>query len=74
MYPANGPIRSAIRALVAPHAVEAAASVTDEKDLLGAQLGVFCDPEDPEVRAQARADGIPEDWIEAARRSWSGRR
>ena len=27
------------------------------------------DPEDPEVREQARRDGIAEDWIEAARRS-----
>ena len=41
----------------------------DEKDLLDAQLDVFLDPEDPEVREQARRDGIPDDWIEAARRS-----
>ena len=49
--------------------VEAAASVPDEHDLLDAQLDVFLDPDDPEVRAQARRDGIPDDWIEAARRS-----
>jgi nitrate reductase beta subunit len=49
--------------------IEEAASVPDEKDLLSAQLGVFCDPSDPEVARQARADGIPDDWIEAARRS-----
>ena len=49
--------------------VEAAASVPDEHDLLDAQLDVFLDPEDPEVRAAARRDGIPEDWLEAARRS-----
>jgi nitrate reductase beta subunit len=49
--------------------VEEAASTPDEKDLLEAQLGVFLDPEDPEVRAQASRDGIPDDWIEAARRS-----
>jgi nitrate reductase beta subunit len=49
--------------------VEAAASVPDERDLLDAQLGVFLDPHDPEVQAAARADGIPDDWLEAARRS-----
>ena len=49
--------------------VEAAASVPDERDLLDAQMGVFLDPDDPEVLAAARADGIPDDWLEAARRS-----
>jgi nitrate reductase / nitrite oxidoreductase, beta subunit len=49
--------------------VEAAASVPDEHDLLPAQLRLFLDPEDPEVQARAAADGIPRDWIEAARRS-----
>jgi len=48
--------------------IEAAASA-DEKDLYEAQLGVFLDPKDPAVIAQARADGVPEAWIEAARRS-----
>jgi nitrate reductase beta subunit len=32
-------------------------------------MGVFLDPDDPEVQEAARADGIPEDWLEAARRS-----
>jgi nitrate reductase beta subunit len=49
--------------------VEAAASVPEERDLLNAQMGVFLDPDDPAVQEQARADGIPEDWLEAARRS-----
>jgi nitrate reductase / nitrite oxidoreductase, beta subunit len=49
--------------------VEAAASVPDEHDLLDAQLDLLLDPEDPEVREQARRDGIPDDWVEAARRS-----
>src|SRR6478752_4854081 len=49
--------------------IEAAASVPDERDLLDSQLGVFLDPADPEVCATARADGIPEDWLEHARRS-----
>src|SRR6187431_2943216 len=49
--------------------VQAAASVPDERDLLAAQRDVFLDPEDPEVQAAALGDGIPRDWIEAARRS-----
>ena len=49
--------------------VEEAASVPDPVDLLPAQLGLFLDPDDPEVRAQARRDGITEDWLEAASRS-----
>ncbi len=46
-----------------------AASVADEKDLYQAQLDLFLDPTDPDVIAAARRDGIPEDWLEAARRS-----
>ena len=46
-----------------------AASTPDERHLLNAQLGVFLDPEDPAVRAQAGREGIPDDWIEHARRS-----
>jgi nitrate reductase beta subunit len=49
--------------------VEEAASTPDERDLLDAQLGVFLDPEDAEVQAAARRDGISEEWLEAARRS-----
>ena len=49
--------------------VTEAASVPDEKDLLEAQKGVLLDPEDPEVIAGARASGIPEDWLDAARNS-----
>src|SRR5690606_37559710 len=49
--------------------VHAAASVPDEHDLYEAQLGLFCDPEDPDVRARAARDGVPHDWIESARRS-----
>ncbi|GEE04060.1 nitrate reductase subunit beta [Gordonia spumicola] len=50
-------------------AVTAAASVPDEKDLYEAQLDLMLDPDDPEVIAQARASGIPDDWMDAARRS-----
>ena len=49
--------------------VEAAASVPDERDLLDSQRDVFLDPEDPAIREQAARDGIPDDWIGAARRS-----
>jgi nitrate reductase beta subunit len=49
--------------------VEAAASVPDPQGLLDAQREVFLDPADPEVIEQARRDGIPEDWLEYARRS-----
>jgi nitrate reductase beta subunit len=49
--------------------VGAAAATPDEQDLLDAQRQVFLDPNDPEVVAAARESGIPEDWIDAARRS-----
>jgi nitrate reductase beta subunit len=49
--------------------VTAAASVPDEQDLYEAQLDLLLDPADPEVAAAARRDGIPDDWMEAARRS-----
>ena len=49
--------------------VLAAASVKDERQLLEAQRGVFLDPDDPAVQAQAHRDGIPDDWIAAAGRS-----
>ncbi|MCA3748715.1 MAG: nitrate reductase subunit beta, partial [Rubrobacter sp.] len=49
--------------------VEEVASVPDERDLLEAQRSIFLDPNDPEVAEQARFDGVPDDWIEAARRS-----
>jgi nitrate reductase / nitrite oxidoreductase, beta subunit len=49
--------------------VEAAASTPDPQKLLDAQKDVFLDPFDPEVSAQAARDGIPDDWLDAARRS-----
>ncbi|MCH6469286.1 nitrate reductase subunit beta [Sinomonas terrae] len=50
-------------------AVTEAASTPDPKDLYRAQLDLMLDPHDPAVVAAARRDGIPEDWLEAARRS-----
>jgi nitrate reductase beta subunit len=49
--------------------IEALASVPNEQDLYQAQLDIFLDPNDPEVIKQARIDGIPDDWMEAARKS-----
>ena len=49
--------------------VAEAASVEDDKALLAAQRSVLLDPHDPAVIEQARRDGIPEDWIQAAQRS-----
>ncbi|WP_017755492.1 nitrate reductase subunit beta [Calidifontibacillus oryziterrae] len=49
--------------------IEKAASVSDPKDLYEAQLKMFLDPSDPEVIKQAKKDGIPDDWIEAAQES-----
>jgi len=46
-----------------------AASTEHDRDLYQAQLGIFLDPNDPQVIAQARADGIPDNWLEAARMS-----
>ncbi len=46
-----------------------AASVEHEANLYSAQLQIFLDPNDPKIIAQARADGIPDAWLEAARNS-----
>lgn len=50
-------------------AVLAAASVKDDKNLYEAQRGVFLDPFDPAVIREAERQGIPSDWMDAARRS-----
>ena len=47
--------------------IQEAASVADPRDLYQAQLDLFLDPNDPAVIAQARADGIPEAWLQAAK-------
>ncbi|OBJ56476.1 nitrate reductase subunit beta, partial [Mycobacterium asiaticum] len=46
-----------------------AASVEKDTDLYEAQRRIILDPRDPEVIAGARAQGISEEWIEAAQRS-----
>lgn len=49
--------------------VKEAASVEDEKQLYHSQLGIFLNPNDPEVIKAALEEGIPMDWIEAAQKS-----
>ncbi|MGH9043295.1 MAG: nitrate reductase subunit beta [Acidimicrobiales bacterium] len=49
--------------------VLAAAATQDPQDLYQAQLSVFLDPSDAEVIAAAESQGIPHDWMLAARRS-----
>ena len=46
-----------------------AASEPNERDLYEAQLGIFLDPNDPEVIAQALRDGVPQSWLDAAKKS-----
>jgi nitrate reductase beta subunit len=49
--------------------IEAAASTPGEQDLYEQQLKIFLNPNDPAVIEQARRDGIPDQWMESARRS-----
>ncbi len=49
--------------------IKEAASVKDEEDLYQAQLDIFLDPYDKEVIEQAKKDGVPDSWIEAAQNS-----
>ena len=49
--------------------IEAAASAADEQDLYEKQLEIFLDPNDPAVIEQARKDGVPEAWLQAAKAS-----
>jgi nitrate reductase beta subunit len=49
--------------------IEQAASAASESDLYYEQLRMFLDPHDPNVIAQALKDGVPQAWLDAARRS-----
>ncbi|MBF0268757.1 MAG: nitrate reductase subunit beta [Alphaproteobacteria bacterium] len=49
--------------------IEALASVTNEQDIYDAHLSIFLDPNDPKVIAEAREQGIPDNWIKAAQES-----
>jgi nitrate reductase beta subunit len=46
-----------------------AAGTDQERGLYDAQRDLFLDPNDPDVIAQARVDGVPESWIKAAQKS-----
>ncbi|MHB1235259.1 MAG: nitrate reductase subunit beta [Microbacteriaceae bacterium] len=46
-----------------------AAAIEDEHELLDAQRSVMLDPFDPAVIAAAKAEGMADDWIEAAQNS-----
>ncbi len=46
-----------------------AASVAGDKDLYKSQMDIFLDPNDPEVIRQAQDQGIPDTWLDAAKRS-----
>ena len=45
------------------------AATPNEKDLYQAQCDMFLDPNDPEVIAAARKEGIPQNWLDAAQAS-----
>lgn len=49
--------------------VKEAASVASNQDLHNAQLSVFVDPNDPQIAAQAELDGVPYQFVDAAKRS-----
>ncbi|MBN8516506.1 MAG: nitrate reductase subunit beta [Candidatus Accumulibacter phosphatis] len=49
--------------------IEEAAAVEHDRNLYPAQLQVFLDPNDPQVIEQAHRDGIPDAWMDAARKS-----
>jgi nitrate reductase beta subunit len=49
--------------------IEEAASVENPTSLYKAQLSIFLDPNAAEVQAQAREDGVPEAWLQAAKAS-----
>ncbi|WP_321959875.1 nitrate reductase subunit beta [Paraburkholderia sp. J7] len=46
-----------------------AASVESPQDLYQSQLDVFLDPHDPAIQAEARRQGVPQSWLDAAVRS-----
>jgi nitrate reductase beta subunit len=49
--------------------IQEAASVEHDRDLYPAQLSIFLNPNEARVIEQARADCIPDAWMEAARKS-----
>ena len=49
--------------------IRSAASASNDKDIYAAHLEMFLDPDDPEVISEARSQGVPENFLEAAKLS-----
>jgi nitrate reductase beta subunit len=49
--------------------IEELASKDDVQDLYDSHLSIYLDPNDPKVIAEARKQGIPDNWINAAQKS-----
>ncbi|MEX3843368.1 nitrate reductase subunit beta [Paraburkholderia sp. BR10882] len=49
--------------------ISEAASVESTQDLYQSQLDVFLDPHEPAIQAEARRQGVPQSWLDAAVRS-----
>ncbi|AJG19168.1 nitrate reductase subunit beta [Cupriavidus basilensis] len=49
--------------------IQEAASVENTQDLYQSQLDIFLDPHDPAVQAEALRQGVPQSWLDAARKS-----
>jgi nitrate reductase beta subunit len=49
--------------------IQEAASVESQQNLYDAQLDLFLDPNDPAVQREALRQGVPQSWLDAARRS-----
>jgi len=64
-----GRIRSLGVVLYDADKIEEMANVSDEQDLYQAQCDMFLDPNDPEIIAKAKEDGVPDSWLEAAQNS-----
>ncbi len=50
-------------------AISSAAGTDNEKGIFNAHMDLLLDPNDPQVIAQAKEDGVPMSWIESAQKS-----
>jgi nitrate reductase beta subunit len=64
-----GRIRSIGVLLYDADRIHEAACRQNERELYPAQTEIFLDPQDPEVQAAARSNGVPETYLEAAKAS-----
>jgi len=49
--------------------ISEAAATPDTRELYKEQCDIFLNPHDPDIIEQARKDGVPDEWLEAARHS-----